>query len=38
VDEALCVAPHIEKKPSSIVVNDGGKYPEIVSFEWGETA
>ncbi len=38
VDQALCVAPHIEKKPSSIVVNDGGKYPEIVSFEWGETA
>ncbi len=38
VDEALCVAPHIEKKPSSIIVNESGKYPEIVNFKWGETA
>ena len=34
VDQALCVAPHIETRPSAIVVNESGKYPEIVSFEW----
>ena len=38
VDQAMCVAPHIEKRPSAIVVNESGKYPEIVSFEWEKAA
>lgn len=38
VDKALATARYFQKNPKEVIVNESGKYPEIVNFKWGETA